>query len=108
MVQEILHPEEREFVSLICGNGWQTSGNGGGGVRVGLRTRARARAVVRARAADLPLGLLRDAKLSDDRIEVVGDSVGGDEDDVAGLDGGHAASQVAQLGVDPIHWAQRS
>ena len=106
MVQEILHPEERQFVSLICGNGWQTSGNGGGGVRVGFRTRARARAVVRARAADLPLGLLRDAKLSDDRIEVVGDAVGGDEDDVAGLDGGHAASQVAQLGVDPVHWAQ--
>ena len=42
-------------------------------------------------------------ELSDDGVEVVRDSVGGEEDDVAGVDEGEAARQVAQLGVDPVH-----
>ena len=87
-------------MSLICSNGRKTSGNGGRRVRVGLRARAVARSAV------LTLGLLGHAKLSDDRVEVVRDPVRGDEDDVTGLDDGHAASQVAQLGVDPVHWAE--
>ena len=46
------------------------------------------------------------AELSDDRVEVVRDAVGGEEDDVAGVDEGEAAGEVAQLGVDSVHRAK--
>ena len=45
-------------------------------------------------------------ELSDHRVEVVRDSVGGEEDDVAGIDEGETARQVAQLGVDSVHWTE--
>lgn len=46
------------------------------------------------------------AKLAHDRVKVVGNAIGCEKDDIAGLNVGHAACQVAKFGVDSVHRAE--